>query len=90
MSRHCPLISHRKLRRVLAANTCQAQAKAWANPRIEDVRRVWTHDPAIRENLPTQWMKDAYDRWKKCFRLGKEETDLYADWILATRRENAV
>ena len=87
MSRHCPLISHRKLRRPRGE---QALGKAWANPRIEDVRRVWTHDPAIRENLPTQWMKDAYDRWKKCFRLGKEETDLYADWILATRRENAV
>lgn len=64
----------------------QQLAEAWANPRVEDVRRAWTHDPAIREALPTEWMKDAYDRWKKCFRLGTEETDLHADWVLATRR----
>ena len=64
--------------------------KAWANPRVEDVRRVWTHDPAVREALPKEWMKDAYDRWRKCYKLGTEETDLHASWVLATLKERAI
>ena len=65
-----------------AEMTPSALAEAWARPRVEDVRRAWTHDPAVRDALPTDWMKRAYDRWKPCFRLGSKPTDLLAGWVI--------
>ena len=49
---------------------------------------MWTtHDPAVRAALPTAWMSEAYDRWKRCFKLGTAEPDLLMDWEIATLRE---
>ena len=37
-------------------------AAAWANPSVIDVRRAWTMDPAVREALPTSWMREEETR----------------------------
>jgi hypothetical protein len=33
-------------------------------------------------------MKEAYDRWEKCFVLGTEETDLLPGWVLESRKSH--
>jgi hypothetical protein len=32
-------------------------------------------------------MREAYDRWKGCFKLGTAEPDLLMGWEIATLRE---
>jgi hypothetical protein len=34
------------------------------DPAIIDRRQRWKLSPAVREALPTQWFKEAYDRWR--------------------------
>ena len=65
-------------------------AAAWASPSVIDVRRAWTMDPAVREALPTSWMRDAYDRWRGTVKLGEDEQDRLAGRVIGTlgqRRE---
>ena len=62
-------------------------AAAWANPSVIDVRRAWTMDPAVREALPTSWMRDAYDRWRGTVKLGTDEQDKVAGWVIETLRQ---
>ena len=48
---------------------------------------------ALREALPTQWMKDAYDRWRVKQKSGERDEDRLAGWVIETlkqQREDAV
>jgi len=39
-------------------------------PAVADARSAWQLDPAVREALPHEWMKTAWDRWAATQRLG--------------------
>ena len=47
---------------------------------MADVRNAWQLDPAVRESLPHQWMKVAWDRWAAGFKLGPALEDRYPGW----------
>lgn len=49
-------------------------------PKVEDARMAWQLDPAVREALPHEWMKVAYDRWAVTRKLGDTLEDRYAPW----------
>lgn len=49
-------------------------------PKVEDARMAWQLDPAVREALPHEWMKTAYDRWAVTRKLGDSLEDRYAPW----------
>jgi hypothetical protein len=47
-------------------------------PAVVDARSAWQLDPAVREALPHEWMKTAWDRWAETQRLGETLEDRYA------------
>ena len=47
-------------------------------PAAADARHAWQLDPAVREALPHEWMKTAWDRWAETQRLGDTLEDRYA------------
>ena len=47
-------------------------------PSVADARQAWQLDPAVREALPHEWMKTAWDRWAETQRLGDTLEDRYA------------
>ena len=47
-------------------------------PSVADARGAWQLDPAVREALPHEWMKTAWDRWAETQRLGDTLEDRYA------------
>ena len=47
-------------------------------PAVADARNAWQLDPAVREALPHEWMKTAWDRWAETQRLGETLEDRYA------------
>ena len=47
-------------------------------PAVADARSAWQLDPAVREALPHEWMKTAWDRWAETQRLGDTLEDRYA------------
>jgi hypothetical protein len=49
-------------------------------PKVEDARMAWQLDPAVRDALPHEWMKTAYDRWVGTRKLGDSLEDRYAPW----------
>ncbi|MDA0749001.1 MAG: hypothetical protein O2954_20980 [bacterium] len=49
-------------------------------PKVEDARMAWQLDPAVREALPHEWMKTAYDRWAITRKLGDSLEDRYTPW----------
>lgn len=51
-------------------------------PKVADGRWAWQHDPAVREALPHEWMKTAWDRWAETEVLGDTLEDRYAAWDL--------
>ena len=54
--------------------------------KVTDVRHYWQLDPAVREALPTEWMKTAYDRWKAKNHAGTDEQDISAGWVIETQK----
>ena len=46
-------------------------------PSVADVRHAWQLDPAVREALPHEWMKTAWDRWAETQKLGDALEDRY-------------
>ena len=46
-------------------------------PAVADVRNAWQLDPAVREALPHEWMKTAWDRWAATQKLGDTLEDRY-------------
>lgn len=52
-----------------------------------DVRSYWQLDPALREALPAQWMKDSYDRWRVKQRSGERDEDRLATWVIETLKQ---
>jgi hypothetical protein len=46
-------------------------------PAVADVRNAWQLDPAVREALPHDWMKVAWDRWAGTQKLGPALEDRY-------------
>ena len=49
-------------------------------PKVADARSAWQLDPAVREALPHEWMKTAWDRWAATQKLGDSLEDRYAPW----------
>ncbi|MYB00369.1 hypothetical protein F4X90_11920 [Candidatus Poribacteria bacterium] len=49
-----------------------------AEPKVVDARFAWQLDPAVREALPHEWMKTAWDRWAANHKLGDRLEDRYA------------
>lgn len=49
-------------------------------PAVVDVRSAWQLDPAVREALPYEWMKTAWDRWAANHKLGDTLEDRYPAW----------
>ena len=52
-------------------------------PAVADARNAWQLDPAVREALPHEWMKTAWDRWAETQRLGDTLEDRYAGFDVA-------
>ncbi len=48
-----------------------------AEPTVVDARHAWQLDPAVREALPHEWMKTAWDRWAQTQKLGDTLEDRY-------------
>ena len=51
-------------------------------PSVADVRNAWQLDPAVREALPHEWMKTAWDRWAETQKLGETLEDRYSGFDL--------
>jgi hypothetical protein len=49
-------------------------------PAVADARNAWQLDLAVREALPHEWMKTAWDRWAETQRLGDTLEDRYAEF----------
>lgn len=49
-------------------------------PSVADARSAWQLDPAVREALPHEWMKTAWDRWAQTQKLGDTLEDRYAPY----------
>jgi len=49
-------------------------------PTVADARSAWQLDPAVREALPHDWMKTAWDRWAETQKLGDTLEDRYAGY----------
>lgn len=52
-------------------------------PTVADARSAWQLDPAVREALPHEWMKTAWDRWAATQKLGDTLEDRYAGFDVA-------
>ncbi|MGY8826468.1 MAG: hypothetical protein ACKVJG_21500 [Candidatus Latescibacterota bacterium] len=52
-------------------------------PSVVDVRSAWQLDPAVREALPHEWMKTAWDRWAAAQKLGDTLEDRYPAFDIA-------
>jgi hypothetical protein len=64
-------------------NTLSIGWSKWSGPPTEepsvvDARSAWQLDPAVREALPHNWMKTAWDRWAETQKLGDTLEDRYA------------
>ena len=46
-------------------------------PSVADVRSAWQLDPEVRDALPHEWMKTAWDRWAETQKLGDTLEDRY-------------
>lgn len=56
---------------------------------VTDVRNFWQLDPAVRESLPTEWIKKYYDKWKSKNHAGKDVQDVKAGWVIETEKKMA-
>ncbi len=66
-------------------NTLSIGWSRWSGPLDEepstaDARHAWQLDPAVREAMPHDWMKVAWDRWAETKKLGETLEDRYAGW----------
>lgn len=66
-------------------NTLVLSWSKWGGPSEDepttcDARTAWQLDPAVREAMPHEWMKTAWDRWAATTRLGDTLEDRYASW----------
>jgi len=64
-------------------NTLSIGWSRWSDPfagepAVADARSAWQLDPAVRDALPHDWMKTAWDRWAETQRLGDTLEDRYA------------
>lgn len=65
-------------------NTLSIGWSKWEPPEEEvsvaDARHAWQLDPAVREAMPHEWMKTAWDRWAERLKLGDTLEDRYGGW----------
>ena len=59
-------------------------------PSVADVRSAWQLDPAVREALPHEWMKTAWDRWAVTQKLGNTLEDRYPGFDIARIKSGEV
>jgi hypothetical protein len=69
-------------------NTLSIGWSKWSGPTdkepvVADARSAWQLDPAVREALPHEWMKTAWDRWAVTQKLGDTLEDRYAGFDIA-------
>lgn len=60
------------------------------DPKVADGRWAWQHDPAVRQALPHEWMKTAWDRWAETEKLGDTLEDRYAMWDIKNIKSGQV
>ena len=76
-------------------NTLSIGWSKWSGPSEEepsvvDARSAWQLDPAVREALPHDWMKTAWDRWAETQKLGDTLEDRYAKYDIDKIKGGAV
>ena len=59
-------------------------------PPVADARSAWQLDPAVREALPHEWMKTAWDRWAETQKLGDTLEDRYAGFDISRNKSGEV
>lgn len=59
-------------------------------PSVADVRHAWQLDPAVRDALPHEWMKIAWDRWAATQKLGDTLEDRYTGFDIKHIRSGMV
>ena len=57
---------------------------------VADVRNAWQLDPEVREALPHNWMKTAWDRWAATQKLGPALEDRYPGYDIGKIKEGQV
>lgn len=57
---------------------------------VADVRHAWQLDPAVREALPYEWMKTAWDRWAETQKLGDSLEDRYTPFDIKRAKAGEV
>ena len=67
-------------RNTLSIGWSKWSGPATEEPKVADARSAWQLDPAVREALPHEWMKVAWDRWAVTQKLGDALEDRYAPW----------
>jgi hypothetical protein len=76
-------------------NTLAIGWSKWSGPFTEepavcDARFAWQLDPAVREALPHEWMKTAWDRWAETQKLGDALEDRYTPFDIERIKAGAV
>ena len=64
-------------RNTLAIGWSKWSGEFTGEPSVADVRHAWQLDPTVREALPHEWMKTAWDRWAETQKLGDTLEDRY-------------
>ncbi|MDE0811089.1 MAG: hypothetical protein OSB69_17450, partial [Alphaproteobacteria bacterium] len=77
-------------RNTLAIGWSKWSGPSEEQPKVEDARMAWMLDPAVREALPHEWMKVAYDRYAATRKLGDTLEDRYAPWDISQIKSGKV
>lgn len=67
-------------RNTLAIGWSRWKGPSEEEPKVADARFAWQLDPAVREALPHEWMKVAWDRWAEPLILGDTLEDRHTPW----------
>ena len=70
-------VPHRE-RNTLVIGWSKWSGPSTEEPSVADARTAWQLDPAVRDALPHEWMKTAWDRWAETQKLGDTLEDRYA------------
>ncbi len=75
-------VPHRE-RNTLVVGWSKWSGPSTEEPSVADARTAWQLDPAVRDALPHEWMKTAWDRWAETQKLGDTLEDRYASFDIA-------
>lgn len=67
-------------RNTLAIGWSRWRETSSEEPRVTDARWAFQLDPTVREAMPHEWMKTAWERWVQTQKLGGALEDRYSPW----------